>query len=181
MKIVYEYSHLGGSEILKVRYPAIEKEIYDVIGKVTGDRSKISKEKTMKGRKLIAPKAMNRQFAEAFHAKGYKELRDKYDITLPNSDARIKGAFKQIDFVKNKVLVEVQFGKYAFMFYDMAKFQYFFNENKADAGVEIVPCHALHKQMSTGVSYGEQLVYDIERLKRHFPAVPVKVILINAD
>jgi hypothetical protein len=35
--------------------------------------------------------------------------------------------------------------------------------------------------MSTGVSYGEQLVYDIERLKRHFPAVPVKVILIDAN
>ncbi len=46
-------------------------------------------------------------------------------------------------------------------------------------GVEIVPCHVMHKQMSTGVSYGEQLVYDIERLKRHFPAVPVKVILID--
>lgn len=75
----------------------------------------------------------------------------------------------------------MQFGKYAFMFYDMAKFQYFFNENKADVGVEIVPCHNLHKQMSTGVSYGEQLVYDIERLKRHFPAVPIKVILINIE
>jgi hypothetical protein len=59
--------------------------------------------------------------------------------------------------------------------------QYFFNENKADVGVEIVPCHTLKRQMSTGVSYGEQLVYDIERLKRHFPAVPVKVILIDAD
>ena len=35
--------------------------------------------------------------------------------------------------------------------------------------------------MSTGVAFGEQLVYDIERLKRHFPAVPVKVILIDAD
>lgn len=37
----------------------------------------------------------------------------------------------------------------------------------------------MHKQMSSGVSYGEQLVYDIERLKRHFPAVPVKVVLID--
>jgi len=35
--------------------------------------------------------------------------------------------------------------------------------------------------MSTGVAFGEQLVYDIERLKRHFPAVPVKVILIDTD
>lgn len=50
-----------------------------------------------------------------------------------------------------------------------------------EVGVEIVPCHALHEQMSTGVSYGEQLIYDIERLKRHFPAVPVKVILIDID
>ncbi|MFQ6059064.1 MAG: BglII/BstYI family type II restriction endonuclease, partial [Anaerolineae bacterium] len=118
---------------------------------------------------------------KAFAARGYRQLRDTYTITIPDSDVTIPGAFKQINFVKDRVLVEVQFGKYAFMFYDMAKFQYFFNENKADVGVEIVPCHALKKQMSTGVSYGEQLVYDIERLKRHFPAVPVKLILIDVD
>jgi len=181
MKIIYEYSHLGGSEILKVRYPSYEMEIYEVISKVTVRRSKISNEKTMKGRKLYSPKEMNKSFKKLFRQKGYEELRDYYTITIPNNSIEIKGAFKQIDFVKGKVLVEVQFGKYAFMFYDMAKFQYFFNENKADVGVEIVPCHSLHKNMSTGVSYGEQLVYDIERLKRHFPSVPVKLILIDAD
>lgn len=31
------------------------------------------------------------------------------------------------------------------MFYDMAKFQYFYNEGKADVGVEIVPSHCLQK------------------------------------
>lgn len=155
------------------------QNIYEIIKKVTAKRTKVSKEKTMLGKDLYSPKDMNRQFTAAFKAKGFSELRDTYTIALPNSNISIPGAFKQIDFVKNKVLVEVQFGKYAFMFYDMAKFQYFFNENKADVGVEIVPCHSLHKQMSTGVSYGEQLVYDIERLKRHFPAVPVKLILVD--
>ncbi|MCK4296223.1 MAG: BstYI [Candidatus Marinimicrobia bacterium] len=181
MKIVYEYSHLGGSEILKVRYPECEKDVYDIITKVSAQKTKISKEKTMKGKELYSPKDMNKQFKSEFVSRGYRELRDTYSIQIPNSDISIQGVFKQIDFVKGKVLVEVQFGKYAFMFYDMAKFQYFFNENKADVGVEIVPCHSLHKQMSTGVSYGEQLVYDIERLKRHFPAVPVKVLLIDTD
>lgn len=181
MKVVYEYSHLGGSEILKVRYPQHEKEIYDVVSKIVAKRDKISKEKTMPGRALYSPKGMNKQFGELFVKRGYKEIRDTYTISIPNHDLEIPGAFKQIDFVKDKVLVEVQFGKYAFMFYDMAKFQYFFNENKADVGIEIVPCHSLHKNMSTGVSYGEQLVYDIERLKRHFPAVPIKVILIDVD
>lgn len=181
MRIVYEYSHLGGSEILQVRYPEINHEIYAVINQITANRTKISKEKTMRGKRLFAPTDMNKQFKQQFHQLGFKEIRDHYTITIPNSDKQIKGSFKQIDFVKNRVLVEVQFGKYAFMFYDMAKFQYFFNEEKADVGVEIVPCHDLQKEMSSGVSYGEQLVYDIERLKRHFPAVPVKIILIDAD
>ncbi|MFA6091509.1 MAG: BglII/BstYI family type II restriction endonuclease [Elusimicrobiota bacterium] len=180
MHKAYEYSHLGGSEILKVRYPKLEKEIDDVIASIKNlKKSKVSKEKTMPGELLYSPKEINALFHSAFHARGYKELRDTYTIELPNYPIRVEGAFKQVDFVKNRVLVEVQFGKYAFMFYDMAKFQYFFNENKADVGIEIVPCHAMHKQMSTGVSYGEQLIYDIERLKRHFPAVPVKVILID--
>ncbi len=181
MKIVYEYSHLGGSEILQVRYPQQIDEIYKVIAGVQAHRTKISKEKTKQGKTLYSPIDMNEQFKRAFQEMGYKELRDTYTITLPGSTVTIPGAFKQIDFVKSKLLVEVQFGKYAFMFYDLAKFQYFFNENKCDVGVEIVPCHTLQHQMSSGVSYGEQLIYDIERLKRHFPAVPVKVILIDTD
>ena len=181
MRVVYEYSHLGGSEILKVRYPQAEADIYEVIASVKAERTKESREKTKQGAMLFAPKSMNAQFKNAFGAKGFAETRDTYTITIPGSDVAISGAFKQIDFVREGVFVEVQFGKYAFMFYDMAKFQYFYNENKADVGIEIVPTHALQRQMSSGVSYGEQLVYDIERLKRHFPAVPVKVILIDVD
>jgi len=181
MKVVYEYSRLGGAEILQVRYPQCEREIYEVIAEVRAKRTKRSREKAMRGRMLYAPRDMNDQFRRAFHERGYAELRDRYTISIPDSPVAIRGAYKQIDFVKGKVLAEVQFGKYAFMFYDMAKFQYFFNESKADVGVEIVPCYALQRQMSSGVSYGEQLVYDIERLKRHFPAVPVKVILVDID
>lgn len=181
MKVIYEYSHLGGSEIMQLRYPEINKEVYDVIAQVKANRSKESKEKTKVGKMLYSPVDMNRQFHAAFDQRGFAELRDTYTITIPNSTVQIPNAYKQIDFTKNKVNIEVQFGKYAFMFYDMAKFQYFFNENKAEVGIEIVPCHDLHSQMSSGVSYGEQLVYDIERLRRHFPSVPVKVILIDVD
>ncbi len=179
---VYEYSHLGGSEILQVRYPQIMGEIDEVVRavKVQG-KGKISKEKTRPGLALYDPKEMNARFKEAFGARNFREMKDTYTITIPNWDRAIPGAFKQVDFVKDKVLVEVQFGKYAFMFYDMAKFQYFFNESKAEIGVEIVPCHALKRQMASGVSYGEQLVYDIERLRRHFPAVLVKIILIDVE
>lgn len=180
MRVVYEYSHLGGAEILKVHYPQIDHEINSVIRAVgTPGKTKQSKEKTMAGRMLYSPKELNSAFIREFRARGYAELRDTYDIRLPRHPDVIHGAYKHVDFVKDGVLIEVQFGKYAFMFYDLVKFQYFFNENKANVGVEIVPAHALHKHMSTGVSYGEQLIFDIERLKRHFPAVPVKVMLLD--
>jgi len=112
MKIVYEYSHLGGAEILQVRYPDCDREIYEVIAEVKAKRSKISKEKTMRGKALYSPKDMNRQFRELFGSRGYRELRDTYTITIPNSEVAISGAYKQIDFVKGTVLVEVQFGWY---------------------------------------------------------------------
>jgi len=180
MKKIYEYSHLGGRQILAVDYPDIDKQINDVINSIVKiSKTKVSKEKTMRGEKLYSPIDLNNRFKSEFHKRGFKELKDRYTITIPDSKIKIPGAYKQVDFVKEKVLVEVQFGKYAFMFYDLAKFQYFFNENKADVGVEIVPCHDMQRHMSTGVSYGEQLVYDIERLKRHFPSVPVKIILID--
>jgi len=182
LKKVYEYSHLGGRQILQLDYPKVSADIDAVIARVgLPGKTKVSREKTMLGQLLYSPKELNLQFKEEFRQRGFRELRDTYTIEIPNYGLKIPGAFKQIDFVKDRVLVEVQFGKYAFMFYDLAKFQYFYNESRADVAVEIVPCHPMHKQMSTGVSYGEQLIYDIERLKRHFPAVPIKVILIDVD
>lgn len=50
MKIVYEYSHLGGAEIMQVRYPEIDKEITEIINEVKAVRSKESKEKRKKGK-----------------------------------------------------------------------------------------------------------------------------------
>jgi Restriction endonuclease BglII len=180
---VYEYSHLGGSEILRARYPKVNRDIDWAIAKVKArsSRTKVSKEKTRTGRMLYAPKELNRQFAAAFALRGFTQIIDRYTITIPDSDVTIRGGFKQIDFVRDGIHVEVQFGKYFSMFYDMAKFQYFFNEGKAKVGVEIVPTNALKRQMSSGVSYGEQLVYDIERLRKNFPQLPVKIILIDVE
>ena len=92
MKIVYEYSHLGGSEILQVQYPEILQEIFDVIKSVSAKRTKISKEKTMKGRRLYSPRDMNSQFRKNFDEREFRELRDTYTITLPDSKTIITKA-----------------------------------------------------------------------------------------
>jgi hypothetical protein len=174
---VSEYSHLGGLEILKERFKTLNDEIDKVIAAVTPEKTKVSLEKTKKGKLLYNPKTLNADFEKQFRAFGWTELRDRFSI--PTATGTIEGAYKQVDFVKQKILCEVQLGKYAFMFYDLAKFQYFYNKGQAELGVEIVPSHNLQKQMSSGVSYGEQLIYDLERIGRNFPSVPVKLILVD--
>jgi hypothetical protein len=84
MKVVYEYSHLGGSEILKVHYPEIEGEIYSAIESVKARHIKESKEKTKQGRMLFSPIDMNQQFLQVFRylaMKNYETLiQSKFQI-----------------------------------------------------------------------------------------------------
>lgn len=177
MKVYTVYSHLGGAEILSARFSSIESEINDVVAGVIPCKTKISREKNKMGKLLYSPKELNRSFKDGFSRLGFKEIRIDYDI--PIEAGRTISSYKQIDYNKGKVNVEVQFGKYAFMFYDMSKFQHFYNDGKIDVGVEIVPTHDMMSEMSSGVSYGEQLRHDIERLNRSFPSVPVKLMMIG--
>lgn len=183
MRAAYEYSHLGGSEILQVRFPEIDAAIHEAIVAIGNDfRSKKSKEKTKRGQMLFGPGAINAAFRSEFNARGFQELKRPVKPNVPDWDTSGLGlGFKQIDFARDRVLVEVQLGKYFAMFYDMAKLEYFYRQNDADVGVEIVPSHRLAAQMSSGVGRGEMLVTDIIGLQRQFPTFPVKVIFIEPD
>ena len=181
MKAVFEYSHLGGAEILRERYPEIDAAIDESIVAI-GDnfRTKVSREKNRYGQLLYDPGSMNRAFKREFTQRGFAEIKRSFDVDVPGWKNLGRG-WKQIDFSRDRVLVEVQFGKYFAMFYDMAKLEYFYRQDLADVGVEIVPSHALQSEMSTGVSRGEMLIVDIIGLQRQFPTFPVKVILIEPE
>lgn len=82
-----------------------------------------------------------------------------------------------MDFLKNRLGVEVQFGKYAFMVYNVcAKMTIFHNEGFIDVGIEIVPLKELASEMSTGVSYFEQFVWDLEHRGVSDIDIPVLII-----
>ncbi len=86
--------------------------------------------------------------------------------------------YRDMDFVKEKLGIEVQFGKYAFMVYNVcAKMTIFRNFGHIEAGVEIVPVKELAEQMSTGVSYFEQFVWDLE--KRGVSNIDVPALIIG--
>ena len=183
MRIVHTYSHLGGSEILAVRFPEINEEIDAAIAATESDfRTKRSRERSRQHRMLFDPRAMNGRFKQEFEARGFRELRRSVSPNVPGWDTSAMGdGYKQIDFAKERVLVEVQLGKYFAMFYDMAKLEYFYRQDEADVGVEVVPSYRLAAEMSSGVGRGEMLITDIIGLQRQFPTFPVKIILIEPE
>ncbi|ELZ96436.1 Restriction endonuclease BglII [Haloferax mucosum ATCC BAA-1512] len=180
MDIVHTYSHFGGAEILEARHPTLNDEINETIEAVANPgRGKISQEATNKGEKLFSPKELNTAFEKEFESRGWEEVRENFTISIPDYEHEVSGSYFQVDFEKDGIFVEVQKGKYFAMYYDLAKFQFLYNRGDLEVGIEIVPSHFLYRQMSSGVSYGEKLVHDLERIGGNFPLVPLKVILID--
>ena len=199
MQIVEKYSHLNGLEYLLVHKKKLWREIQDAINKVDANafRTKISKEKGMLGKELFSPPAMNAAYDEAFKEQGWSEQRTSYWVTsdaalirktLPLSESDQKKqivaagkkpifSYNQTDFVKERVAVEVQFGKYAFVAYDLfVKHMAFFIRDVIDLGVEILPMKSLQEQMSSGPGYYEGELYNLIRQGRGVPAVPLIII-----
>lgn len=195
MKIAAQYSHLNGWEFLKVHKPKLWDEIVAVIKTIDANAlpKKTSAEKMKKGKLLFAPKELNEAFTAGFQARGWKESRTSYWVTkdvrlirktllLPANDQKKEIAaaggtpiysYNQTDFVKQRVAVEVQLGKYFAVAYDLfVKHLAFYVGDIIDVGVEIVPMKELQEEMSSGVSYYEGELYNVIREGRGVPAVP---------
>jgi len=199
MKIIETYSHLNGLEYLCYRHADIWDELVDIVGRVDADacRTKISKEKTKTGKVLYSPIDMNKAFKDLLGASDWQESRTQYYVTANIKLARetltlsaeeqkkiIESAgetahftYNQTDFIKERIAVEVQFGKYAFVAYDLfVKHMAFYIRNQIDLGIEILPMKSLTTEMSSGVAYYEGEVYNVIRQGRNTPAVPLIII-----
>lgn len=191
MKMVAYYDFNNGKSAVESLYPAEYAQILEVIAGVDAAslKTKVSTEKTMPGKLLYDPKALNKAFKAGFGKIGWTNHREKCDYTygtylqgyraLPK---KVSGAFRDMDFVKpgRKLGVEVQFGKYAFMVYNVcAKMTIFSKFGVIDTGIEIVPTRRLANEMSTGVSYFEQFAWDLEH--RGTSNIDIPVLIIGVD
>ena len=102
----------------------------------------------------------------------------KTEVLLEDGSILTHKGYREMDFVKNKLGVEVQFGKYAFMVYNVsAKMTIFHQQGIIDAGVEIVPMKSMQKKMSTGVSFFEQFKTDLEM--RGVADIDIPVLIVG--
>ena len=205
MKIGAYYSHLNGLEWMLQNFPELWEEINETIDFVDGEecRTKVSEEKQKKGEILYSPTAMNAEFKKRLYFHGWEGAqKNKYYITsdsdltrqMIESDMSLEEQRRfleeanavgyigrnESDFFKERVSIEVQFGKYAFVQYDIfIKHAADYMNNRIDLGVEIVPMKSLQMEMSSGPTNYERNLHEILRQGRIFPPVPL--ILIGVE
>ena len=187
MIIAAEYAFNNG-DIIRETHPQLMQELEDIIAAVDASRckSKTSEEITMPGKMLYSPKDLNEAFALGFEPRGWHKKRvlchypTRYYRPGYQPKGMRGGAYREMDFLKERLGIEVQFGKYAFMVYNVcAKMTIFHNRGFIDSGVEIVPVKAFADEMSTGVSYFEQFVWDLE--ERGVADIDIPVLILGID
>ena len=195
MKIVATYDFNGGKAAVQQKYAAEFAQIQAIINAIDASlyKTKESTEKTMMGKMLFSPMELNKAFKREFAKpenggwSNHKVLCDysygEYTEDYIKSQNTRGQPFRDMDFVKpnTKLGIEVQFGKYAFMVYNVcAKMTIFSKMGVIDTGIEIVPVKNFADEMSTGVSYFEQFAWDLEHRGTSNIDVPVLILVIDS-
>jgi hypothetical protein len=200
MRIVEYYSHLNGLEHILVHKPGLWREITDVVTAVNAPacKTKVCMEKGRKyGQLLYDPDCMNGAFKRELVQRGWRESRTSYWVTsdhklvrktlnltpdeqkqaILNAGLSPIYSYNQTDFVKDRIEIEAQFGKYFSVAYDLfVEHMAFFIGDVIDVGVEIMPMKELRIEMSSGPPYYEGELYNLLRQGRNTPAVPLVLV-----
>ena len=200
MQIKARYSHLNGEEYLLVHHKELWKEVLNVIAGVDAlaYKTKVSEEKTKQGELLFSPKDINQAFKDQFGERGWfqrrtntfwmthddKLMRHIHSLPANQQKQAIEAAgyvpidsYNQTDFVKDRIAVEVQLGKYTFVAHDLfVKHVSFYASDIIDVGIEILPMKEMARGMSSSVAYYERDLLNVLRQGRGVPAVPLVLI-----
>ena len=174
MDILEVYSFNNGLEVIKKKYLKELREVVEAIRSVDATimKTKLSKEKTMSGKSLFSPIALNKAILDnTLYKKGW---------TKPKIELDDNHSFIEADDVKNDVGLEVQFGKYAFLGWDIFGKMPIFAKNKDyKVGIEVVASKTLQGQMSTGVGSFTHIVNLLNRRGVSNVDIPILILGIG--
>lgn len=183
--IAAEYLFNDPNGVIRGRFGAELNEIRQAIQAVDVTKlpSKVSKESTMMGKRLLSPKHLNpailsnRLYPLGWATPSLNRRRkipwDQPSISIETRVTDLSTGLEHeyttsitMDGLKNRVGLEVQFGKYAFLGWDvLGKMPIFYQMGKIVAGVEVVPMASMRgkKNMSTGIGCFEQIQAILEQ------------------
>lgn len=204
MRIANEYNHLNAREYLMVNRPDQYRELMRALtGVNANDYLKISCDKAKLGQVFYSQSDINKALKQLLHADGWEQSIIHYYVTGDEETTRrivnltdkeeqkqiieqggfsSYGTYNQVDYQKDRISVEIQFGKYFSVAYDLhVKHTFFYARNDIDVGVEVIPTKAMEEHMDTGVPWFENEVTNVIREGRTNPPVPILMLGIEPD
>lgn len=204
MRIANSYNHLNAYEYLLVNKSLQFDEIRNCLTRINANEFlKISCDKAKLGKVLYSQTDINKTIKNILNSDGWTERKIQYYVTGDeqttreivnildkNEQKRIidsrgfpsYSTFNQVDFQKDRIAIEVQFGKYFSVAYDLhVKHTFFYSRNDIDVGIEVIPTKAMEEHMDTGVSWFENEVTNVIREGRTNPPVPILILGIEPD
>ncbi|MBL8204518.1 MAG: restriction endonuclease [Blastocatellia bacterium] len=181
MQVAGIYSFKNGQEILEQYYAPLLVEVFGVVRSVDATEHK---SKTT-GRKYN-PASIYKSFKKRFGALRWKPIQIRCEHAAADSlngyadQSAHSIGYRKLDFVKEKLGTLVEIGKPLPISSTCAKMTIFRNLGHIDCGIEIVPVKAFAEEMSSGVSYFEQFIWDLESRGESDIDTPVIIIGIDA-
>lgn len=156
---------------ITTEYENLINQIFDIIESLDANDyfTKISKEKNRIGKILFDPKQLNKAFKEKMFGLGWKSHRVAFNY------ADSTGCY-EVDFYKDRVAVELQLGKYAFLSDNVIKLDIYQRVlDLTDLNVLIVPDRKLQQKMSSGVGYYDQIIKRLDDMNYQHPLVVMSI------
>jgi hypothetical protein len=182
MKVASIYS-IKASDQISQPYSRAFSEVCEIINEVKASAFKIK----TGGQTLYSSKQIRRTLSSQLNTHGWRTLSARCKLPascfvegFENRSGDFEGS-REMDFVKEGVGVEIEVGKPIQEICSVcAKMTIFRNLGHIDCGIEIVPIKAFADEMSTGVSYFEQFVWDLENRGTADIDIPVLILGIDA-
>lgn len=179
------YSHKGGLDYIQRNFPDELQEIYNAINQVRAvDVLTKRSAEASKPALLFSPEAMNSSIKNYLSPLGWTEPAPGTAKGFREPRISLEGGreFREMDGIKNKVGLEIQFGKYAFMGYDIfSKMPIFAKLGHIVCGIEVVAMPSLIPNMSTGVSSFSQITMDMRARGEADIDIPTLIIGIDCS
>ena len=164
MNIVEFCSIRNGLDFLKKREPQLLEEIVGIITSIDIEACRLH---AVSGKVIYSPDKINDKFKRELLSAGWEKSLHKIAVRECDEAA----------FIKNKTVIEIQFGNYAYVAYDIfIKHLLYYYGSNIDAGIAILPVKSLQSLMDPGMSFYESEIINIYRQEEGLSLPPHVII-----
>lgn len=181
MKIAALYSHKNAERIFRTQYKTYFQEIVTIIERIDAEdcRPERSPYATPEEPLLYDPQLLSKHLGDALGFRHWAPLQIEIETPVVEPDWAFSST-REIEFIKDKIGVEVRVKDYSQLVYDIFTKMVIFNKRGLlHFGIKILPMQVITDEMPFPVGHFQQVVGDLHARGESNLDIPVLLIGIE--